>query len=269
MLVQDLISLALRTSGVLGVGQTALPQDLADAQQLLILLMQEWRQKRWLVYRLNTAMIPLNPGQMTYQVGPAAASPTPDFITDGKFRPATIQSCYLRQQVGSGPNSYPLDFPMRILESRQQYDAISLKNLHSWPSLIYYDPIVPVATMYLWPVPVQAFFSLYIAWQSAIDFAAEGSQTADLETILPAETQLALMYNLAVKTAIAYKLPPDEELKGMARSALNTLRMTNFALQPLKMPASLVGTGVRMKNPLGGFVYPETSAGVPVGTQLG
>ena len=55
----------------------------------------------------------------------------------------------------------------------------------------------------------------------------------------------------------------------MARSALNTLRMTNFALQPLKMPASLVGTGVRMKNPLGGFVYPETSAGVPVGTQLG
>jgi hypothetical protein len=144
-----------------------------------------------------------------------------------------------------------------------------LKNLHSWPSLIYYDPIVPVATMYLWPVPVQAFFSLYIAWQSAIDFAAEGSQTVDLETILPPETQLALMYNLAVKTAIAYKLPPDEELKGMARSALNTLRMTNFALQPLKMPASLVGTGVRMKNPLGGFVYPETSAGVPVGTQLG
>ena len=35
MLVQELIGLALRTSGVLGVGQTALPQDLADAQAML------------------------------------------------------------------------------------------------------------------------------------------------------------------------------------------------------------------------------------------
>src|SRR5215471_3750119 len=259
MLVQDLISLALRTSGVLGVGQTALPQDLSDAQQLLILLMQEWRQKRWLVYRLNTAILPLIPGQMTYQVGPSSASPTPDFVTDGKFRPANIQSCYLRQQVGSGPNSYPIDFPMAILGSRQEYDQISLKNLRSWPSSIYYDPIVPVANLYVWPIPVQTWFSLYIAWQQAIDVNAEGSQTLELETVLPAESQMALMYHLAVLLTVNYKLPKDENLEAAARAALNVMRQTNYAMQPLKMPPGLVGTGARMKNPLGGFTYPETS----------
>ena len=33
MLLQDLISLSLRTAGILGVGQTALPQDLTDLLQ--------------------------------------------------------------------------------------------------------------------------------------------------------------------------------------------------------------------------------------------
>jgi len=261
--VGDLISLSLRTAGILGVGQTALLQDLADAQQMLVLLMQQWRQKRWLVFRLMTDTIPLVTGKPIYTVGPSSASPTPDFVTDGNFRPANVQSCYLRLQTGSGPNSYPVDTPMRILGSRQEYDQISLKNLQSWPSLIYYDPIVPVANLYVWPIPVQTNFALYIAWQQAIDLAAEGAQTVDLETIVPAETQMALMYHLAVLTGVNYKLPKDEDLEAAARGALNVMRQTNYAMQPLKMPAGLVRTGIRMKNPLGGFVYPETSASIP------
>lgn len=268
MLVSDLISLSLRTAGILGVGQTALPQDLADAQTMLQLMMQQWRQKRWLVYRLNTDLIPLVSGKAVYTVGPVGSTPAPDFVTDGNFRPANIQSCYLRQNVGSGPNSYPVDFPMRILKSRQQYDQISLKNLRSWPASIYYDPTIPNANLYIWPIPIQTMFSLYIAWQQAIDLAAEGSQSQDLEDVLPAETQLALMYNLALLTQVNYKLPKDENLEAMARSTLNVLRMTNYALGSLGMPPALISTGARMKNPMGGF-YTETSAGIPVGTTLG
>lgn len=264
MQVQELINLSLRTSGILGVGQVALTQDLTDAQVMLKLLMQQWRQKRWLVFRLNSIMIPLVPGKPVYTVGPAPA----DIPTDGSFRPANIQSCYLRQDVGSGPNSYPVDFAMRITNSRQEYDAISLKNLMSWPSLIYYDPKVPLADLYVWPIPVQTLFHLYIAWQQAIDVAAEGAQSLELESVLPAETQLALMYELARLTAINYKMPQDATLDGAARAAINTMRSTNFALRPLGMPPGLVGSGARMKNPLGGFVYPETNAGVPVGTTL-
>lgn len=265
MLVSDAIAYSLRVAGILGVGQVALPQDTADAQTALQLMLQQWRQKRWLVFRLDWDIVPLLVGKQSYTVGPPA-TPNPDFVTDGNYRPANIQSCFLRQNVGSGPNSYPVDFPMRILGSRQQYDRLSLKFLQSWPAAIYYDPTIPNATMYIWPIPVQNLFSLYIAWQTAIDVAGEEGLTTDLETYLPAETTEAIIYNLALRLCINYKLPPDPQVAGAARATLNTLRQTNFALQPLQMPQSL-RPGTRLKNPMGGF-YPEVAAGVPV-TSLG
>jgi len=264
MLVQDLVSLAMRTSGILGVGQVPLPQDLADTQMMLQLMMQQWRQKRWLVFRLNWTIEPLQVGKMSYQVGPTGSTPTPDFVTDGDFRPANVQSCFLRQNVGSGPNSFPIDFPMNVLGSRQEYDAIRLKFLQSWPASIYYDPTIPNATLYIWPIPVQTLFSLYIAWQTAIDFSVEGSQSQELDAVLPAESQLAMMYNLALLTAVNYKLPPDPELQASARATLNTMRNANYALQPLSMPRALAANP-RWRNPMGGF-YPEVAAGVPFTT---
>lgn len=261
MLISDVISLAMRTSGILGVGQTPLPQDLTDAQNMLTLMLQQWRQKRWLVFRLDNVLFPVNWGQQQYTIGPSGASPAPEVVTAGNFRPANVQSCYLRQNVGSGPNSYPIDFPMRILPSRQSYDQLSLKFLQSWPSAIYYDPTIPNGTLYIWPVPVQELFSLYIAYQQAIDMAAEDTGAVDLTTLVPAETQMAIMYNLALALAVNYKMPPDPQLDAAAKSTLNTLRQVNFALRTLEMPSALRGTG-RLKNPMGGF-YPELSAGIP------
>lgn len=263
MLVQDLVSLSLRTAGILGVGQVALPQDLTDAQNMLTLMLKQWRQKRWLVFRLDWTLFPLTTGKPTYTIGPAAG--TPDVAVAGNFRPANIQSVYLRQNVGSGPNSYPIDFPMSTMQSRQEYDAIRLKNLQSWPASIYYDPTIGNGTLYIWPLPVQTNFSLYIAYQQAIDLAAEGAQTIDLETLVPAETEMALMYNLALLLCINYRLPPGTDLSSAARSAMNVMRQTNFAMQPASMPMELMRRGRRLINPMGGF-YPETAAGVPFTT---
>lgn len=259
MLVQDAISYAQRVAGILGVGQTALPQDTADAQTALSLMLQQWRQKRWLVFRLNTTTVPLLVGKASYTVGPAA-TPNPDFVTDGNFRPANIQSCYLRQTAGLGPNTFPLDFPMRIIQSRQDYDRISLKSLQSWPSAIYYDPTIPNATMYIWPIPIQNLFSLYIAWQTAIDVAGEQGLATDLETLLPAETQEAIIYNLAQRLITNYKLPPDANVADMAKATLNTLRQVNFAIPESQIPESL-RPGTRLRNPMAGIV-PEVSATV-------
>lgn len=253
----------MRTSGVLGVGQTPLAQDLTDAQNLLTLLMQQWRQKRWLVFRLDNVTFPITLWQPSYSVGPAVTTGTaPDVVVTGNYRPANVQSCYLRQLVGSGPNSFPVDFPMRILRSRQEFDAIRLKSLGSWPSLIYYDPVIPNGQLYIWPIPIQQIFELYIGFQQAIDMAAEGAQVVELTTLLPAETQLALMYQLALMICVGWKLPPDQELQAAARATMNTLRMTNYALQPLAMPTALRWRGARIRNPMAGFYY-ETATGIP------
>jgi hypothetical protein len=272
VLVSDAIGYALRISGILGVGQTALAQDTSDAQIALMLMLQQWRQKRWLVYRLDWTMVPLTPGLGQYTVGPyqnisdEPIDPAPDIDAGGYYRPANIQSCYLRLEAGSGPQSYPVDFPMNILRSREEYDRISLKSLQSWPASVYYDPVVPVGILYVWPIPMQQLFSLYVAWQYAIDVAGEQGWGLEFDDYLPPETQEAILYNLALRLMINYKLPPDQQLAAAARASLNTLRMANFALQPLQMPQLLRG-GVRLKNPMGGF-YPEVSAGVPY-TPLG
>lgn len=271
MLVSAIIGLAQRSCGILGAGQVALPQDLTDAQSFLTLMLMQWRQKRWLVFRLDNVTFDITASQGVYMVGPAdppAVTPAapPDVETNGNYRPANIQSAYLRLNAGLGQpsGSYPVDFPVTILESRQQYDAIRLKALQSWPSSIYYDPTIPYGTLYIWPIPIQQNFSFYLGFQQAIDLAGEQGLNLDFNSILPSETQLAIMWNLALLLATAYKLPPDQNLASAARSSLNTLRMTNFALQPLTMPAALWGGPGRMKNPLGGF-YPEVSAGVPYG----
>lgn len=264
MLVSDMISYSMRIAGILGVGQVALAQDTADAQTALQLMIRAWRQKRWLVFRLDWTICPLEIGRQVYQVGPGLTPP--DIAAGGTYRPANIQSCFLRQNVGSGPNSYPIDFPMRILPSRETYDRLSLKFLQSWPAAIYYDPIVPNGALYIWPIPVQQLFSLYIAWQEAIDFAVDGATSIDLEDYLPAETEEAIAYNLALRLATNYKLPPDPALAAAAKSSLNVLRQTNFAIGPMQMPQSL-RPGTRLRNPLGGF-YPEVAAGVAV-TSLG
>ena len=275
MLISDAVAYAMRVAGILGVGQTALAQDTADATTALSLLLQQWRQKRWLVYRLDWTIFPLMVGKQSYTVGPlpTGSEPAPDVQILGDYRPATIQSCFLRQNVGSGPNSYPIDFPMRILESREHYDRISLKFLQSWPAAIYFDPTIQnqglstaigTGTLYIWPIPVQNLFSLYIAWQYPIDSFVAAN--IDLESFVPPETQEAIIYNLALRLCVNYKLPPDPGVAAAAKAAVNTLRQTNFALAPMRMPQSL-RPGTRLKNPMGGF-YPEVSAGVAV-TSLG
>jgi hypothetical protein len=259
VLVSDLIAYAQRASGLLGVGQVALPQDTADAQTALLLMLQQWRQKRWLVFRLDNVIFPLISGKGDYTVGPAGSAP--DVVVNGNFRPANIQSCFLRQDLGSGPNSFPVDFPMRVLESRQQYDQIALKSLQSWPACIFYDPLIPNATVKVWPIPLQPLFSLYIGFHQAIDLAGEEGAAIELDTLLPVESQEAIVDNLARRLCVRYAVPVNPDLAAQARGSLNVLRMTNFALQPLQMPSALRGS-TRLKNPMAGFI--ETSAGVPV-----
>lgn len=262
MLVSDTIAYALRIAGILGVGQTALPQDTSDGQTALMMMLKQWRQKRWLVFRLDTATFPLVPGQQTYTIGPAANNP--DIVVAGNYRPANIQSCYLRQNVAGAPAAYPIDFPMKILRSRQEWDRIRLKGLGSWPDCIYYDPQLAAGVLMIWPIPIQTFFELYIAFQQAIDLGGESGLAVDLEQYMPAEAEEAVTYNLAARFLVNYKMPADPGIIGAAKAALNTLRQTNYALQPLSMPSALWSTGVRVKNPMGGFYYPETSVGVPV-----
>lgn len=248
----DMLQYAMRIAGILGVGQTPLDQDTADAQIALDAMFKQWQRRRWIVFRLDDLVCRLDTGRPTYTVGPGG-----DF--DIAHRPGSIEGVFLRQLAGGGPpGAFPVDYPMRIISSRQEWNAIPLKGLRSWPAQIFYDPTLPVGTLYIWPVPVQTLFELHITPVQDILWTDPGTDT---DTFLPGEAEEAIIYNLASRLRVNYRLPPDPGIMSLAQSSLNTLRTNNFALRPLRMPAGLRSPS-RVKNPMAGF-YPEANAGIP------
>lgn len=252
--VDDLVSYSLRVAGILGVGQVPLPQDSDDAATALQIMLQQWVRKRWLVYRLIEFDLPVVPGKPSYTIGPGGDFDAP--------RPANIDAAFIRQLIGTtGPGALPVDFPLRRIDSLEEWMRISLKLLQSWPGAFFYDPSIPTGSIYIWPIPIQNFFELHVAFpQDITDLAA----VTDLDEIMPPEANEAAIYNLAGRLRINYQLPPNQDLNALARATLGTLRSTNYRIQKLRMPAAL-GRGGRWKNPMGGF-YPETSVGVPYTT---
>lgn len=256
MLVSDLLSYSLRIAGVLGVGQTALAQDTADALTALTVMLTQWQAQRWLVFRLQELFCPVVAGQATYTIGPSGQ------ITTGTARrPTNIEAAYVRQLVGNaGPSSLPVDYWLTRIETYEEWAQIALKNLQSWPGRFFYDPGVPLGTFRIWPIPIQNFFELHIIAKP--DISAWVQTTTDTDTILPAESDEALVYNLAGRLRVNYALPMDPSLASLARASLETLRATNFRVKNLQMPSALLRRGGLINNPYGGFV--ETNATIPI-----
>src|SRR5258706_11652035 len=150
----DIIKLALKDAGVLGVGQTPLAEDANDALDTMNAMIGQWRRKRWLVWVLRTDSI-VSTGATSYTVGPAGS----DIVIAP--RPDKLESAYFRQTVQSQPNQ--IDYPLEIISSREVYNRIALKQLQSFPSYIYYESSFPQARIYPWPVPQANIYSLFIS----------------------------------------------------------------------------------------------------------
>ena len=65
----DIITLAFKDAGILGVGQSMLPDDYNDALTRMNMMIAQWRVKRWLVWHLVDKSI-VSTGAQFYTVGP-------------------------------------------------------------------------------------------------------------------------------------------------------------------------------------------------------
>lgn len=222
----DLILQAQKAAGIVGVGQPASGEDTSDALFHLNSIIGQWNRKRWLIWHLlDTAFT--STGAQSYTVGP-----------NGNFnipRPDRIEGAYFRQLVSGSPNL--VDYPLDLLESREDYSRIRLKNLSTWPSAVFYDAAFPTGNLYVYPVPQSGLFEIHILTKDVISTisAAQMGQAFNL----PPEYDAALMWNLAVRLRAAYRYPPDPVMIGVAKDALNVIRNANTQIPRLKMPSGL------------------------------
>lgn len=157
---RDFINLAMKEAGVLGVGQTALPEDINDCFTLLTRMLAQWQQKRWIVPNLIDVSAVAN-GAVSNLIGPGQHY--------NVQRPDKIQAAYFKQlNSGSDDVSYNL-IP---IWSRENYSAIALKDLQAWPSYYFYDNAFPYGNVYIWPIPTSEY-EIHLVMKGPIGFSIQ------------------------------------------------------------------------------------------------
>lgn len=231
--VLDIVTLALKDCGALGVGQTALPEDANDAFTKLNWMLAQWNRKRWLVYHLIDKQI-TSTGAQFYSIGPSGAD-----ITMSE-RPDKLESAFFRQLVQSQPNQ--IDYPLEILQSHEDYNNIALKSLVSFPSYVFYNPAYPNGNLFPWPIPQP---DIYALWFTFKEILAQFTSLAQV-IVLPTEYMAALHYNLVIRLYPQYsRADPTFQINvQLAKDSLNVIRESYTAISRLQMPTDLVRPGI-------------------------
>lgn len=227
--VRDIIKLALKDAGVVGVGQSPLAEDTNDAFTKLNWMISQWQRKRWIIYHLVDLAL-TSTGAQTYTVGP-----TGDFVTS--VRPDKLEAAFFRQLINSQPNQ--VDYPLTIIPSREDYSRIALKKLQTFPQAIFYDAGYPNGTIYPWPVPQSVIYEIHLVVKSPLQSFANLSDVVNL----PEEYYSAIHLNLVVRLWAQYGMQPDPNVLGLARDALNVIRGANTQISTLTMPADVMRDG--------------------------
>lgn len=223
----QIIALSLKDAGVVGVGQTAQAEDTTDAFDTVNMMLAQWNRKRWLLFHLiDVAKVSTGAVSYTVGVGGDFDTPRPDRLEDG---------CFFRQLItGSTPNQ--IDYPLQLLESREDYSRIGLKQLSTIPQYIYYDADYPLGRVYPWPVVQTALYEIHILLKAQLTQFTSLAQTINL----PPEYLAAIRYNLACRLRPMYQLPPDPSVLALAHDSLNLIKNANAQIPRLRMPAGAV-----------------------------
>lgn len=231
--VTDLLTNALQDAGIVGIDEAIEQPVLNRAFRQLNWLLATWQRKRWLVYRLVDYPI-RSTGAQTYAVGKGMA-------VDINPRPDRLESAFLRITNSTAPTNLPVDLPLGIIDSREDYNRITVKTLGTLPWRIFYDPAWPVGTLFPWPIPQATIYELHVTFKETLArFAALQDKIN-----LPPEYENALNWNLAKRLRASYQMPDDEAVNSLAREGLNTIRLANTAVGTLQMPSALRRGGGR------------------------
>lgn len=222
------IEQALKKIGVLGVGQTAAAEDYNDAFTELQNMLFQWQQERWLVYALMDVSL-VSTGAESYTIG-----------TGGNFnvlRPDNIKSAYFINLNAQG--NLPVSYPLEIIKSYEDYSRITLKTLETWPQWAFYDSAYPLGNLFVNPVPAAGEYELHLLLKTPLPAPSDGGT----EMSTPPEYNQAIIYNLACLLATSYGVQASPDVRVVAQTALNTIRIANTQISTLQMPKAVSGRG--------------------------
>jgi hypothetical protein len=225
--VRQACVLALRLAGRINDQQRVsdTSTDMNDATSLLVMMLGQWQRKRWLVWNeAETAKV--STGSQWYSVGPGGDFNMP--------RPDKLHGGFVRFQPFAGPN--PVDIPLAIIEAKEDWGKITIKDLKSIPEVMFYDSAFPMGRVTFYPVPPSGLYELHIFTKAQLPVYVHLTD----QLLVPPEYLDAIVNNLALRLPGAQITPL---LLGQARASLETIRLANAQISTLSLPGILGGRG--------------------------
>jgi len=181
-------------------------------------LIAQWARKRFLVYRIADYSV-LSTGAFSYSVGKGQN-------IDINPRPDRLEYAFLRFLNAAAPPQFPVDVSIEIVQSREDYSRIPVKNIGTLPFRVFYDPGWPVGMLFPWPVPQGTIYELHFGFKVVLPRFASIQQAINF----PPEYEAALNWCLARRLRVAYQQRADPEINALVRDALNSMRLANQAV---------------------------------------
>lgn len=225
----DIITLALKDAGVIGVGQTASAEDSTDAFDKLNMILSQWNHQRWMVFHLADVAF-TSTGASSYTVATGGDFDTP--------RPDRIEDAFLRQYPTA---AQPVDSFIRILESREDYNRITVKLTTGPAKYAFYDPVYPIGIIRFWPVSQATTFEHHISVKAQLTEFTSLAQTINLPNVY----KPAMLYTLACWLRPGYQMAADPQIVALAMHSLSVIRGANAQIPTLRMPRAVIGRGGR------------------------
>jgi hypothetical protein len=210
----DIIKLALKDIQVLDESETPSAALMADSLTTLNQMLGIWRTNELYVYA-TTEITHAMTGALSYTIGLTGADITAS-------PPIRINYAFHTQDG--------VDYPMmEILNTFDDYQAISLKAITSNPTAIFYNPLLPNGTIYIYPQPTTGTLHL------GIDVELPNYSVAAEDLVLPVEYELAVRFNLAkiLLEMMGKQLTPG--MNALANNSLRMLQRSNLRVPELKM----------------------------------
>jgi len=213
MIVSDLIKSSMRKIGILSAGEIPTTETYAALLEALQIMLRSWAQKRILVFASTKESFSLVSTQSLYTWGAGGNITT--------ARPHQILGAFVRDSGGA-------DHPVGII-SDGQYRNISSKATKGRPESLFYHPLYPLGSIYVYPTPQDAE-TMWI--ESLKPFTETSSFGTVADTIsFPENYQEPLVYNLALRISPEYGVQMSNEAIVIARESLDNLIILNSSNQ--------------------------------------
>lgn len=230
--VQTLLENMLVDAGITGIDEAIEQPVLNRAFRQVNWLLAQWARKRWLCYRIQDYGF-VSTGALNYTVGNGQ-------IVNINPRPDRLEYAFLRFLAGVPSGNLPVDIPLSIIQSHEDYSRITVKTVGTLPWRIFYDPAWPVGLLFPWPVPQSGLYEIHVGLKVVLPRFTSVQQAISF----PPEYEAALNWCGARRLRVSYQMPPDQEINSLARDALNTMRLANQAMPVLRMPAELMSRNI-------------------------